>query len=137
MLKIDHLVKNYNTFSLDCSLEVLPGQITGLVGKNGAGKSTIFHAVLGLIRPDSGKITVLGKDSQENVTGEVKFKLYKGNIIKAGTTSPYSLYNESIASFKTGDLYDHHDADGFINLFGLSLKVRAMKEQELSKKNNK
>ena len=75
--------------------------------------------------------------TQENVTGEVKFKLYKGNIIKAGTTSPYSLYNESIASFKTGDLYDHHDADGFINLFGLSLKVRAMKEQELSKKNNK
>lgn len=46
MLKIDHLVKNYNTFSLDCSLEVLPGQITGLVGKNGAGKSTTFHAVL-------------------------------------------------------------------------------------------
>ena len=75
--------------------------------------------------------------TQENVTGEVKFKLYKGNIIKAVTTSPYSLYNESIASFKTGDLYDHHDADGFINLFGLSLKVRAMKEQELSKKNNK
>ena len=75
--------------------------------------------------------------TQEYVTGEVKFKLYKGNIIKAGTTSPYSLYNESIASFTTGDLYDHHDADGFINLFGLSLKVRAMKEQELSKKNNK
>ena len=75
--------------------------------------------------------------TQENVTGEVKFKLYKGNIIKAGTTSPYSLYNESLASFTTGDLYDHHDADGFINLFGLSLKVRAMKEQELSKKNNK
>ena len=75
--------------------------------------------------------------TQQYVTGEVKFELYKGNIIKAGTTSPYSLYNESIASFKTGDLYDHHDADGFINLFGLSLKVRAMKEQELSKKNNK
>ena len=77
------------------------------------------------------------ESTQKYVTGEVKFKLYKGNIIKAGTTSPYSLYNESIASFKTGDLYDHHDADGFINLFGLSLKVRAMKEQELSKKNNK
>ena len=68
--------------------------------------------------------------TQEKVTGEVKFKLYKGNIIKAGTTSPYSLYNESIASFTTGDLYDHHDAEGFINLFGLSLKVRAMKELE-------
>ncbi len=64
--------------------------------------------------------------TQEYVTGEVKMKLYKGNIIKQGTTSPYSLYNESIASFTTGDLYDHHDAEGFINLFGLSLKVRAM-----------
>ena len=67
------------------------------------------------------------EETQRYVTGEVKFKLYKGNIIKAGTTSPYSLYNESIASFTTGDLYDHHDAEGFINLFGLSSKVRAMK----------
>ena len=75
--------------------------------------------------------------TQEYVTGEVKFKLYKGNIIKAGTTSPYSLYNESIASFTTGDLYDHHDAGGFINLFGLSLRVRAMKHNELENKNNK
>ena len=69
--------------------------------------------------------------TQEYVTGEVKFKLYKGNIIKAGTTSPYSLYNESLASFTTGDLYDHHDADGFITLFGLPLKVRAMKMAEV------
>ena len=73
------------------------------------------------------------ESTQKYVTGEVKFKLYKGNIIKAGTTSPYSLYNESIASFTTGDLYDHHDAEGFINLFGLSTKVRAMKQQELEK----
>ena len=71
--------------------------------------------------------------TQEYVTGEVKFKLYKGNIIKAGTTSPYSLYSESLASFTTGDLYDHHDADGFITLFGLPLKVRAMKMAELKK----
>ena len=77
------------------------------------------------------------ESTQEYVTGEVKFKLYKGNIIKAGTTSPYSLYNESLASFTTGDLYDHHDADGFITLFGLPLKVRAMKMQELEKNNNK
>ena len=75
------------------------------------------------------------ESTQEYVTGEVKFKLYKGNIIKAGTTSPYSLYNESLASFTTGDLYDHHDADGFINQFGLPLKVRAMKLQEV--KSNK
>ena len=75
------------------------------------------------------------ESTQEYVTREVKFKLYKGNITKAGTTSPYSLYNESLASFTTGDLYDHHDADGFINLFGLPLKVRAMKLQEV--KSNK
>lgn len=70
------------------------------------------------------------ESTQKNVTGEVKFKLYKGNIIKAGTTSPYSLYSESLASFTTGELYDHHDAEGFINLFGLSMKVRAMLEAE-------
>lgn len=74
--------------------------------------------------------------TQEYVTGEVKFKLYKGNIIKAGTVSPYSLYSESLASFTTGELYDHHDAEGFINLFGLPLKVRAMKMAE-AEKNNK
>lgn len=74
------------------------------------------------------------EETQKYVTGEVKFKLYKGNIIKAGTTSPYTLYNESIASFTTGDLYDHHDAEGFINLFGLSCKVRAMKMQEQGEK---
>ena len=73
------------------------------------------------------------KSTQEYVTGEVKFKLYKGNIIKAGTTSPYSLYSESLASFTTGDLYDHHDAEGFITLWGLPLKVRAMKLQENQK----
>ena len=71
------------------------------------------------------------ESTQEYVTGEVKFKLYKGNIIKAGTTSPYSLYSESLASFTTGDLYDHHDAEGFITLFGLPLKVRAMKMKEI------
>ncbi len=68
--------------------------------------------------------------TQERVTGEVKFKLYKGNIIKAGTTSPYSMYSEELASFTTGDLYDHKDAEGFINLFGLSMKVRAMLDQK-------
>ena len=70
------------------------------------------------------------ESTQKYVTGEVKFGLYKGNIIKAGTYSPYSLYSESLASFTTGDLYDHHDASGFLTLFGLSTKVRAMKMQE-------
>ena len=73
------------------------------------------------------------ESTQQYVTGEVKIKLYKGNIIKAGTTSPYSLYNESLASFTTGDLYDHKDASGFITLFGLPLQVRAMKMQQIDK----
>ena len=73
------------------------------------------------------------ESTQERVTGEVKFKLYKGNIIKAGTTSPYSLYSETLASFTTGELYDHHDAEGFINLFGLSMKVRAMLDAKRDK----
>ena len=77
------------------------------------------------------------KTTQEYVTGEVKFKLYKGNIIKAGSYSPYSLYSEQLASFTTGDLYDHHDADGFITLFGLPLKVRAMKMAEVEAQKNK
>ncbi len=70
------------------------------------------------------------KSTQEYVTGEVTFRLYKGNIIKAGETSPYSIYDEDIASFTTGDLYDHKDASGFITLFGLSTWVRAMKMQQ-------
>ncbi|MBO5300594.1 MAG: argininosuccinate synthase, partial [Peptococcaceae bacterium] len=70
---------------------------------------------------------------EQTMTGEVKMKLYKGNIIKKGTTSPYSMYSESLASFTTGDLYDHHDAEGFINLFGLSLKVRAMVKENAEK----
>ncbi len=76
------------------------------------------------------------ESTQKYVTGEVKFKLYKGNIIKAGTTSPYSLYDADIASFTTGELYDHKDASGFINLFGLSCKVRAMKLASVSQTKN-
>ena len=64
--------------------------------------------------------------TQEYVTGTAKLKLYKGNIISAGVESEYSLYNAEIASFTTGELYSHKDAEGFINLMGLPLKVRAM-----------
>ena len=87
--------------------------------------------------PAREAITAFTTVTQEYVTGEVKLRLYKGNIIKNGTTSPYSLYNESLASFTTGDMYDHHDAEGFINLWGLPLKVRAMKMNELNNENKK
>ncbi|KAI4453205.1 argininosuccinate synthase [Holotrichia oblita] len=75
--------------------------------------------------------------TQETVTGTVKLKLYKGNIISAGSESEYSLYNENLASFTTGELYDHHDAEGFINLFGLPLKVRALMMMDKGKQAEK
>lgn len=65
--------------------------------------------------------------TQQYVTGEVKLKLYKGNIIDAGVTSPYSLYDEEIATFDEDEVYDQNDSKGFINLFGLPIKVRAQK----------
>jgi argininosuccinate synthase len=63
--------------------------------------------------------------TQETVTGDVKLKLYKGNIINAGTTSEFSLYNQDIATFDEDDVYDQKDSAGFINLFGLPIKVQA------------
>ena len=69
--------------------------------------------------------------TQENVTGEVKLKLYKGNIINAGISSPYSLYSKQIASFDEEDEYSHEDSQGFINLYGLPTKVRAKKMLKL------
>ena len=72
--------------------------------------------------------------TQETVTGDVKLKLYKGNIINSSITSPYSLYNEDIATFGEDDVYDQKDSAGFINLFGLPIQVKAMADQ---KKNNK
>lgn len=70
MLKIEHLKKQYGSFSLDCSLEVKKGRITGLIGQNGAGKSTTFKAVLGLIFADSGNVTILGKDLRDFTSGD-------------------------------------------------------------------
>lgn len=68
--------------------------------------------------------------TQETVTGEVKLKLYKGNIIDAGATSPYSLYDEDIATFSEDEVYNQADANGFINLFGLPIKVQAIKKMK-------
>lgn len=67
--------------------------------------------------------------TQQTVTGKVKMKLYKGNCMPAGATSPYSLYNEGFATFGEDEVYNQKDAEGFINLFGLPLKVRALMKQ--------
>lgn len=78
-------------------------------------------------------LTAFVDKTQENVTGEVKLKLYKGNIITAGVTSPYSLYSEEIATFGADEIYNQKDSEGFINLFGLPIKVKAL----IDKKNKK
>ena len=72
--------------------------------------------------------------TQQTVTGDVKLKLYKGNITPAGVTSPYSLYDEEIATFSEDEVYDQKDSAGFINLFGLPIKVKALMEQKNKKK---
>ncbi|MCX4362780.1 MAG: argininosuccinate synthase [Clostridia bacterium] len=71
--------------------------------------------------------------TQQTVTGDVKLKLYKGNITNAGVTSPYSLYDEDIATFAEDDVYDQMDSQGFINLFGLPIKVKAMMDAKRKK----
>ncbi len=76
-------------------------------------------------------------ETQKTVTGDVKLKLYKGNIIPASVTSPYSLYSAGMATFDEDDCYDQSDSAGFINLFGLPLKVRALQDQELFEKTGK
>ncbi len=68
--------------------------------------------------------------TQETVTGEVKLKLYKGNIMNAGVTSPNTLYSEEIATFGEDEVYDQNDSAGFINLFGLPIKVKAMLDEK-------
>lgn len=72
--------------------------------------------------------------TQETVTGDVKLKLYKGNIIPASVTSPYSLFSEGMATFNEDDCYNQADSAGFINLFGLPIKVRALNSRELESK---
>ncbi len=79
-------------------------------------------------------LTAFVDSTQQTVTGDVKLKLYKGNIIDAGVTSPYSLYDEDIATFSEDEVYNQADSAGFINLFGLPIKVQAMKKQKLAEK---
>lgn len=72
--------------------------------------------------------------TQKTVTGDVKLKLYKGNMINAGVTSPYTLYDEEVATFDEDNVYNQADSAGFINLFGLPIKVRAKLEQKRKNK---
>ena len=78
-------------------------------------------------------LTAFVNSTQQTVTGDVKLKLYKGNIINAGTTSPYSLYSEEVATFGEDEVYNQADSAGFINLFGLPIQVKARLSQNWDK----
>ena len=118
MLKINHLKKNYPSFSLDCSLHVAPGCITGLIGQNGSGKSTTFKSVLGLISTDGGQISLFGKDVQELTIAD-RQKL--GVVLSDSGFSGYLTPQDLVPILK--NLYPDFDKAFFLtNLekFGLS-----------------
>lgn len=108
MLEIKNIKKNYKNFSLDCSMEVKKGQITGLIGQNGAGKSTTFKSVLGLISFDSGTITILGKDIKNF---SVKDKEKIGVVLSDSGFSGYLTVKDIIPILK--NMYSEFDAEFF------------------------
>ena len=119
MLKIEHLKKHYKNFSRDCSLNVMPGCVTGLIGQNGAGKSTTFKAVLGLISCDGGTVTVLGKDLKD-FKAEDKENL--GVALSDSGFSGYLTIKDIIPVLK--NLYSNFDYSFFseqVNRFQLPL----------------
>lgn len=119
MLKIEHLKKHYDNFSLDCSLEVMQGCVTGLIGQNGAGKSTTFKAVLGLISIDGGTVSILGKDLM-SFTPEDKEEL--GVVLSDSGFSGYLTIKDIVPVLK--NLYRNFDYSFFmkqVNKFQLPL----------------
>lgn len=122
MLKLSGVKKQYDTFSLDCSLKVQPGMITGLIGANGAGKSTTFKAALGLIQIDSGEITIFGK-KHEQLTTKDKEKI--GVVLADSGFSEYLTVSD-VAAIQKG-MYTEFSKEDFIaqcERFGLPLKKK-------------
>lgn len=109
MLNIDHVEKNYGDFRLDVTMELKPGCITGLVGRNGAGKSTTFKAILGLVCPESGRVRVFGTDSRH--LGE-KEKEELGVVLSDSGFSEYMTVRDVNAILKT--MYEKYDASYFL-----------------------
>ncbi|VIG69960.1 transporter [Clostridioides difficile] len=109
MLKIEHLQKKYDNFSLDCSLEIMSGCVTGLIGQNGAGKSTTFKAILGLISYDNGAVSILGKDLRD-FNSKDKQKL--GIVLSDSGFSGYLTIKDIIPVLDS--LYEEFDKSFFL-----------------------
>lgn len=113
MLKIEHLQKHYDNFALDCSLNVKPGCVTGLIGANGAGKSTTFKAVLGLISTDGGTVQILGKDRKEFTT---KDRQKLGVVLSDSGFSGYLTVRDVVSILER--MYDTFDRNFFLEQAG-------------------
>lgn len=109
MLKVKHLKKNYASFSLDCSLEVKPGYVTGLIGQNGAGKSTIFKAILGLIQCDGGSIEIFGQSALNE-----EDKQLLGVVLSDSGFSGYLTISDIIPILE--NLYKRFDKSFFLRM---------------------
>lgn len=110
MVKIENLRKSYGSFSLDCSMEILPGRVTGLIGQNGAGKSTTFKAVLGLISPEGGNISIFGKNIRDFDAAD-KQKI--GVVLSDSGFSGYLSVKDLIPVME--NIYDSFDKDFFVS----------------------
>lgn len=122
MLKLEHVKKSYGTFTLDCSMEVLPGRITGMIGANGAGKSTTFKAALGLITVDDGTVTIFGKNIREL---GAKDKERIGVVLSDSGFSEYLTVQDVAAIMRS--MYPNFVTDEFIKKcrqFGLPEKKK-------------
>lgn len=109
MLKVKHLKKNYASFSLDCSLEVKPGYVTGLIGQNGAGKSTTFKAILGLIQCDGGSIEIFGQSALNE-----EDKQLLGVVLSDSGFSGYLTISDIIPILE--NLYKQFDKSFFLHM---------------------
>ena len=127
MLSINHLRKNYETFSLDCSLELPQGRITGLIGQNGAGKSTTFKAILGLITPDGGEIRIFGKPLEDFT---VKDKQQLGVVLSDSGFSGYLTVNDILPVL--GSMYKSFDRTFFLQQLEKFQLPRTKKIKEFS-----
>lgn len=122
MIRLDHLQKSYAGFQLDCTLEVRPGYVTGLIGRNGAGKSTTFKAILGLTRPDGGSGTVLGKPISELTAAD---RQQIGVVLADACFNGHLTINDIVPIMAA--LFDHFDRENFLrraNEMNLPLKKK-------------